>query len=96
MIALVASLKVDPSNSEAFEAVIAELTRATLANEPGVKLYQLCRSQKDAGTYRLLELYESQEALDQHMQAEWFKSAGPKLTGLFAERPVLEQLDTVG
>lgn len=96
MIALVASFKVEPANSEAFEAVIAELTAATLANEPGTKLYQLCRSKKDPTTYRLLELYESQEALDTHMQSEWFKSAGPKIGELVAERPVLEKLDTVG
>lgn len=96
MIALVANFKVEAEHSAAFEAVIAELAAATLGNEPGVRLYQLCRSQDDARTYRLLELYDSQEVLDSHMQAEWFKTAGPKLSGLLAERPVLERLDTIG
>jgi len=96
MIAVTATFKVAPENAEAFEAVIAELTAATLANEPGVSLYQLGRSQKDPTFYRLLELYADKEALDAHMNSEWFKAAGPKLGALLAERPLLEKFDTVG
>ena len=69
---------------------------AVLANEPGVRLYQLCRSNAETGVYRLLEMYDDQEALDLHRQTEWFKGARPKIGPLVAETPVLEQLDPIG
>lgn len=96
MIALIANFRIDVANASAFEAAIGELARATLANEPGVRLYQLCRSNAETGVYRLLEMYDDQEALDLHRQTEWFKGARPKIGPLVAETPVLEQLDPIG
>jgi len=95
MIAVVATLRIVPEQSEAFEQVFTELSANVLANEPNTKLYQLCRSQTDPSLYRVLEIYESQADVDAHLQSDWFKAAGPKLRPFLTERPILEPLDTV-
>ena len=86
-------LKVEADKRAAFESAIGELAAATLATEPEIRVYQLCRSRADKGVYRLFELYESQDALDRHMQSDWFNAARPKIGPLVAEPPVLEPLD---
>lgn len=95
MIALVVTFAVDEAKTAEFEAIIAGLTQATLAGEPGAKMYQLCRSAGQPIDYRLLELYEDQAALDHHMQSEWFKAGGKKLAGVLTGRPKIEQFETV-
>lgn len=44
MIAIIATFAVPEAHASAFEEVIAELSAATRANEPGVTLYQLVRA----------------------------------------------------
>jgi quinol monooxygenase YgiN len=96
MIALLVNFRVDPDKRDAFEAAIGDLAAATLTNEPEVRIYQLCRSQAEEGVYRLFELYASQEALDRHMQTEWFLAARPRIGPLVAEPPGLERLGPLG
>ena len=96
MIALVVTMKVEAQNQPEFEAAIGDLTRSTRENEPGVQLYQLCKSHDDSTCYRLLEIYESQDALTSHLASDWFKAAGPKLGSFFAERPSIVHHDTIG
>ena len=95
MIGVVATMKVKPEQVAAFEAAMRELVRATRANEPGVKVYQFCRSQKEPTTYIVMELYQDQATLDAHMASDWFRGAGPKLMPCLAERPMLEKYDPV-
>lgn len=96
MIAIIATFTVPEANAAAFESVIAELSAATRANEPGVTLYQLVRGLKDPTHYRLMELYADQATVDTHMASDWFKAAGPKLGELIEGRPLLERYETVG
>lgn len=96
MIAVIATMKIKLEQAAAFEAAMAELVAATRANEPGVMVYQFCRSQKDPSTYVVMELYQDRATLDAHMQSDWFRSAGPKLQPCLAERPVLEKYDAIG
>lgn len=95
MIGVVATMKVKPEQVAAFEEAMRDLVRATRANEPGVKVYQFCRSQKEPTTYVVMELYQDQGTLDAHMASDWFRGAGPKLMPCLAERPVLEKYDPV-
>ena len=95
MIGVVATMKVKPDQVAAFEDAMGQLVKATRANEPGVKVYQFCRSQKEPTTYIVMELYQDQATLDAHMKSDWFRGAGPKLQPCLAERPVLDKFDTV-
>lgn len=91
MIAVVATMKVKPESAVAFEEAMLALVNATRANEPGVKVYQFCRAEKDPTKYIVMELYQDQATLDAHMASAWFREAGPKLQPCLAERPVLEK-----
>jgi quinol monooxygenase YgiN len=96
MIGVVATMKVKPEQVEAFEAAMGELVKATRANEPGVKVYQFCRSKKEPTTYVVMELYQDQPTLDAHMKSDHFRAAGPKLAPCLADRPVLDMYDAIG
>lgn len=95
MIGVVATMKVKPDQTAAFEAAMLELVTATRKNEPGVKLYQFARSAKEPTTYIVMELYQDQETLDAHMKSDHFKGAGPKLAPCLADRPSLDRYDTL-
>ena len=95
MIGVVATMKVKPDQTAAFEQAMGELVAATRGNEPGVKVYQFCRSRKDANTYIVMELYQDQATLDAHMKSDWFRAAGPKLQPCLAERPTLDVYDAL-
>ncbi|MGE0740244.1 MAG: putative quinol monooxygenase [Hyphomonadaceae bacterium] len=95
MIGVVATMKVKPDQVAAFEDAMHELVRATRANEPGVKVYQFCRSAKEPTTYIVMELYQDQATLDAHMKSDWFRGAGPKLAPCLADRPLLERYEAL-
>jgi quinol monooxygenase YgiN len=95
MIGVIATMKIKPEAAETFEAAMRELVSATRANEPGVTIYQFCRSQKAPDTYVVMELYQDQATLDAHMKSDWFRAAGPKLAPCLADRPILEKYDAI-
>ena len=63
------------------------------ANEPGNRMYTLCRD--DDGNFLMLELYDSQEDLDAHRETEHFRAAGPGLAGLMSGPPAIQVLQVV-
>lgn len=95
MIAVTVSLVVNPADSAALEAAVGVLARATLAYEPGVKRYSLCRAPNHPGRYLLIELYASQQVLDQHLSTEWYQAAGPTISPLLIEPAVLERYEVL-
>jgi len=94
-IALTASFTVKPGMEKEFETVVLELAGQVLAGEPGVRMYQLCRSQTAADRYRLIEVYDNAEVLAAHGQTEWFKALGPRLGACLADKPLIEKFDFV-
>jgi quinol monooxygenase YgiN len=94
-ITLTASFTVKQGMEKEFEGVVLELAEKVLANEPGVAMYQLCRSQSASDQYRLIEVYDNAETLAEHGKTEWFKALGPKLGACLADRPVIEKFDFV-
>lgn len=95
MIGVVATMKIKPETTEAFEAAMLKLVADTRANEPGVKHYQLCKSATDPTTYVVMELYQDQAALDGHMKSDHFRGAGPALGACLAGRPTLDRYETL-
>ena len=96
MIGIIATFTVLEENAAAFEAAAGQLAEATRAGEPGAKLYQLVKSLADPIQYCMMELWEDQAALDNHVTTEWYKAAGPVVAPLLAGRPKLERYSTVG
>jgi quinol monooxygenase YgiN len=96
MIGVVAVLKVQPDKTADFEKVFLDLAAKVKANEPGCLIYQLTKSRTEAGTYKVLELYASEEALKAHGSSDYFKAAGAAMGPFMAGRPEIEYLDAVG
>ena len=95
MIGVVAVLKVQPDKAGDFETVFLDLQNQVKANEPGCLVYQLTKSKTEAGTYKVLELYASEDALKAHGSSDYFKAAGAAMGPFMAGRPEIEYLDAV-
>ena len=96
MIAVVAILRARPDRTEEFERLFTELATQVRANESGNIAYQLCRSRTELSTYKVLELYCDEAALEAHRSSDHFRAAGPGLGGVLAGPPEIELLDAVG
>ena len=95
MIGVVAVLKVQVDKTADFEKVFLDLAAKVKANEPGCLTYQLTKSRTEAGVYKVLELYASEDALKAHGGTDYFKSAGAAMGPFMAGRPEIEYLDAV-
>lgn len=95
MIGLVATLRVNEGKAEQFEEVFKEVMGVVKAEEPGCLVYQLTKSRTEANTYKVLELYEDQAALDVHAKGDGVRAAFAKMAGCVAGRPDIEYLDAV-
>ncbi|MCP5178326.1 MAG: antibiotic biosynthesis monooxygenase [Pseudomonadales bacterium] len=94
MIAVIAKLNVAAGKEADFEKAMLDLAGKVRANEPGNKLYTLC---KDAdGKYLVMELYTDEAALAAHGQSEHFKASGASFKGLMAGAPDIQRLTVVG
>jgi quinol monooxygenase YgiN len=94
MKAIIAKAKVQDGKEAEFEKVALELAAQVEANEPGNKLYKLCKSSE--GEYVFIELYDSPEAMAAHGAAPHMKEAGPRFFALMAGRPEITVLDVLG
>jgi quinol monooxygenase YgiN len=95
MIGVVAVLKVQVDKTADFEKVFLDLAAKVKANEPGCIVYQLTKSKTEAGVYKVLELYASEDALKTHGSSDYFKAAGAAMGPFMAGRPEIEYLDAV-
>ena len=94
-IGLLATITVLEGKNADFEAAFLALTEQVRANEPGNIFYALHRSPSDPQVYKVMEQYESPEALDSHGKTDYFREANKQLAGLVAGAPELEILDAV-
>jgi len=95
MIGVVATLKVQDGKSADLEKVFGDLAAKVKANESGCLMYQLTRSRTEPNTYKVMELYASEEALKTHGSSDYFRAAGPGIGACLAGRPEIEYLDAV-
>ena len=91
---IIAKVKIQEGREAEFERVALELARQVEANEPGNKLYALCKS--DKGEYCFVEMYDSDEAIAAHRGAAHLREAGSKLAAVMeAGGPEIAVLDVV-
>jgi quinol monooxygenase YgiN len=95
MIAIIATLRIKDGQAAEFERIFTEMAEAVRRNEEGNRFYQLTRSRTETNTYRALEVYADEDALQAHRAAEHFKSLGAQLGPTLAGRPDIEYLDAV-
>jgi quinol monooxygenase YgiN len=95
MIGVVATLKVQDGKGADLEKVFSDLAAKVKANEAGCIVYQLTKSRAEPNTYKVLEMYASEEALKVHGSSDYFRAAGPGIGACLAGRPEIEYLDAV-
>jgi quinol monooxygenase YgiN len=95
MIAVIATLRIQDGKAEQFEALFRDLVSQVRSNESGNVAYQLCRSRTEPNTYKVLEIYRDEQALEAHSASEHFRAAVPGWGSALAGRPEIELLDTV-
>ena len=95
MIGVVAVIRAREGREREFEQVFAEMTAKVKASEPGNRMYQLTRSRTDPRTYKVLEMYDDQAALEAHGASDHYREGGGKLRDLVEGRPEVELLDAV-
>lgn len=95
MIGVIATLRVQDGKNAEFEKVFSDLAATVKANEAGCLLYQLTKSRAEENTYKVMEVYASEDALKHHGQTEYFRAAGAALGACLAGRPEIEYLDAV-
>lgn len=85
MLAVVATIKVKPNMEREFESVAKELVAKVNAQEPGCKLYTLCKGEAPL-TYVFLERYVDEAATQAHRGSAHFKELGRRM-GAFMDGP---------
>ena len=93
MITLIATLRFKEGLGAGFASGFAASAQRVLESEPGTLLYKLVHLRDEPDTYRVVEFYASQEAVDLHM--ENLRRSPSKLRDLLAERPLIEIHDDV-
>ena len=91
MIAVIARLTAKEGQGAVLEKVLRALGEQVRANEPGCKLYQLCKSQTPDEVV-VIERYADQAALDTHGSTPHFRAAFQELSGLLGKAPAIEVL----
>ena len=81
--------------TEEFAQTFLDLTEKVRANEPGNVFYALHKSGSDPQVYKVMEQYDSPEALDAHGKTDYFREANKQLAGLVAGVPEIETLEAV-
>lgn len=94
-IGLLATITVQEGKNAEFEQIFLKLTEQVRANEPGNIFYALHCSTSDPQVYKVMEQYESAEALDAHGKADYFREANKSLAGLVAAAPEIEILNAI-
>ncbi len=96
MIAVVATMYVQPEKAQEFEHVVRVLEAQVAAHEPDCLLYRMARDRKDPVIYRSLEIFRDQAAIDFHVAQDYFRAALGGMRACLTETPsTVEFMDTV-
>lgn len=86
MIKIVAKQFVKPDQIDSYIELMSELATKTNQLDEGCIEYAIFQDLKTPQIITLIEEWESQEALDKHMEADHFKEIVPKLDAYY-EKP---------
>ena len=95
MIGVVATLKAQAGKGAELEEIFREFIATVKASEPGCLSYQLTRSRSEPDTYKTLELYRDQAAVQAHETADYTRAAGARILACLEGRVPIDYLDVV-
>lgn len=85
MLVIVATVRVKPGKAAHYEDVCARYIPQFRAANPGMAFYTLAKSRDEPDTYRAVEAYADDAALDRHMASDLLKASIADLQGCVAE-----------
>ena len=92
-IQLVVSIVAKPGKEEELREVLRRLLEPT-RKEPGCRRYEMYASEQK-GKFFALEMWDSRQALDEHMQTPHFKAAAPRFSELVQGTVDINILDEI-
>ncbi len=95
MIAVIATIRVQAGKVAEFEQIAGKLEAEVKANEPDCLLYRMTKSRSEDLTYKNLEIFRDQAALDAHVAADYFKAALGPMKACVSGASHVDFLDTL-
>lgn len=96
MIAVIATLQAKAGQGDALAAAVAKAAPLVRSDEPGCSFYQPVRSPNNPDLIKVLEIYDTDEAIAAHREAPHFQVLKEALGTLLAAPPTVERLDVFG
>ena len=93
MIGQIIRLKIRQGTQAEFEALVGQLMKDVVANEPGA-IYDVRRVRGAPETYFYFISFPDQAAYDRYMEADYHTQMSPKALAMLDGDPVFEDLDT--
>ena len=94
MIAITAKIPVKPGSEAEFEKAMLAMAEQVRANEPGNKLYTLCKGED--GAYVVMELYDDAAAVEAHRNSDHYKAGGASRGPFIGGAPEISIMEVVG
>ena len=94
MIAITAKIPVKAGSEADFEQAMLAMAEQVRANEPGNKMYTLCKG--DDGAYVMMELYDDMAAVDAHRNSDHYKAGGASLGPVIGGAPEISIMEVIG
>lgn len=95
MIAIIATIRVKEDKVRDFEVIALALEAAVKAHEPGCLLYRMTKSRTEPLTYKNVEAFRDQAALDAHTAADYFLASLAPLRACVSAPSEVEFLDAL-
>jgi quinol monooxygenase YgiN len=86
MYAVTVTFTIHDGQMEAFLPLILKNARASVADEPGCRQFDVCTDPERPGQVFLYELYDDEAAFEAHQQMPHFKATGVAVDGLVADK----------
>ncbi|VWX46661.1 putative quinol monooxygenase [Novosphingobium sp. 9U] len=64
---VIATVRLHPGKDPEYEAAVARIMPEVRAANPGIVFYHAARCREEADTYRVVEAYADQAAMDRHI-----------------------------
>lgn len=84
MIIMIAEVVTHPNMAQNYEDCFRDLQKIVAEKEPRTVFYQSGKCREEPLTYRAVEIFENQEAMDFHLESEWLKQGWSEMVKCIA------------
>lgn len=85
MILVVATVRVHPGRESEYDAAVGRIMPQVRDANPGILFYHAARSRDEPSTYRVVEAYADQAAMDRHIGSAALQASLADLMPLIAD-----------